>query len=246
MLSDPHRQTVPAGVRGAGEGAVRQEGCGIDRAHDAVPAGIEAHSVTHGLQRFDGLLRNAVLTDDAVRDVVAEAGETKGFSPPDGAKGVYAKRISPVWKTVVPNSWEVGGVFKSRYSETGFDEKAVDEAFARDLLQEAKIAKFVQVGAENDKADKSEVRVNLNYSAPVKSCGYAFARRHFKSDRARTVFAALGVDWWGKVYVNGELAIDVTSGWKPRPFPLKLKAGALFALKHKALKIGADDCAPRA
>ena len=100
-----------------------------------------------------------------------------------------------------------------------------DEVFGRDLLGEAKAAKFVPVGDENDKADKSDVRVNLNYSAPEKRIGYAFARRNFRSDREKTVYAAFGADWWGEVYVNGEKALAVRSGWKPTPFPLHLNKG---------------------
>ena len=163
--------------------------------------------------------------DTHVAEYEAEAGETKTFALPAGAKGVYAKRLSPLWKAVAPKSWEVAGVFKSRYYETRFDEKAIDEVFARDLPKEAKAAKFVPVGEENDKADKSDVRVNLNYSALDKGIGYAFAKRNFKSDREKTVYAAFGADWWGEVYVNGEKALAVRSGWKPTPFPLRIRKG---------------------
>jgi hypothetical protein len=163
--------------------------------------------------------------DTHVAEYEAEAGEIMTFSPPTGAKGVYAKRLSPAWKAVAPKSWEVAGVFKSRYYETRFDEKAIDEVFARDLPEEAKAAKFVPVGEENDKADKSDVRVNLNYSALDKGIGYAFAKRNFKSDREKTVYAAFGADWWGEVYVNGEKALAVRTGWKPTLFPLHLKKG---------------------
>ena len=110
-------------------------------------------------------------------------------------------------------------------NETRFDEKAIDEVFARNLFEEAKAAKFFPVGEENDKADKSDVRVNINYSAREKGIGYAFARRNFKSNVDKTVYAAFGADWWGEVYVNGEVALPVRTGWKPTPFPLHLKKG---------------------
>ena len=158
-------------------------------------------------------------------DCTAEAGETKTFALPCGAKGVYAKRVSPAWKAVPPKSWDVAGVFPSRFYATGFDAKTVGEIFERDLLAEAEAAEFIPVGDENDKADKPDVRINLNYSAPVKRIGYAFARRKFSSDCERTVYAAFGADWWGEVFVNGEKALDVRSGWKPTPFPLRLKKG---------------------
>ena len=93
------------------------------------------------------------------------------------------------------------------------------------IRAEAEAAEFIPVGDENDKADKPDVRINLNYSAPVKRIGYAFARRKFPSDCERTVYAAFGADWWGEVFVNGEKALDVRSGWKPTPFPLRLKKG---------------------
>ena len=163
--------------------------------------------------------------DTHVAEYEAGAGETKAFFLPDEAKGVYAKRLSPLWKVVAPKSWEVAGVFKSRYYETRFDEKAIDEVFARNLFEEAKAAKFFPVGEENDKADKSDVRVNINYSAREKGIGYAFARRNFKSNVDKTVYAAFGADWWGEVYVNGEVALPVRTGWKPTPFPLHLKKG---------------------
>ena len=172
-----------------------------------------------------GYVNGEGFKDTHVVECEAEAGETKAFPLPAGAKGVYARRISPMWKAVAPKSWEVAGVFKSRYYETRFDEKAIDEVFARDLPEEAKAAKFVPVGEENDKADKSDVRVNLNYSALDKGIGYAFAKRNFKSDREKTVYAAFGADWWGEVYVNGEKALAVRSGWKPTPFPLHLTKG---------------------
>ena len=162
--------------------------------------------------------------DTYVRSVEAEGAKTVEVKVP-GAKRVYARRQTPVWKAVKPESWSVAGTFASRYYESRFDEAAVKEVYAKDLLAEAGSAAFVPVPPENDKADKSDVRVNHNYSDPKKGIGYAFARRNFPSESARTVFAALGVDWWGKVYVNGELALDTCSGWKPKPFPLKLKAG---------------------
>ena len=179
-----------------------------------------------GLWRVEiGYVNAEGFKDTYVAEYEAEAGETKTFALPAGAKGVYAKRLSPLWKVVSPKSWEVAGVFKSRYYETRFDEKAIDEVFARDLPKEAKAAKFVPVGVENDKADKSDVRVNLNYSAREKGIGYAFARRNFKSDIDKTVYAAFGADWWGEVYVNGEKALAVRSGWKPTPFPLRIRKG---------------------
>ena len=162
--------------------------------------------------------------DTHVVEYEAQAGETKEFSAP-GAKGYYAKRLSPMWKGVPPKSWKVAGSFKSRFYETRYDASTVSEVFARDLLAEASAAKFVPVGDENDRADCSDVRVNLAYSAPEKRIGYAFARRNFRSDRDKTVYAALGADWWGEVYVNGEKALPVRTGWKPTPFPLKLKKG---------------------
>ena len=157
-------------------------------------------------------------------DCEAEASTTKSFSVP-GAESYYAKRLSPVWNVVHPKSWEVAGTFKDRYYETRFDESAVMETFAKDLLSEAARAVFVPVPDANDKADKSDVRVNHNYSDPEKEIGYSLARRIFRSDRERTVYAALGADWWGEVYVNGEVALPVRSGWKPTPFPLHLKKG---------------------
>ena len=101
---------------------------------------------------------------------------------------------------------------------------AVD-ACVRDLLAEAAKATFVPVGAENDRADKSDVRLNHNYADAEKRIGYSFARRNFRSDRAKTVYAAVGVDWWAEVYVNGRRVMPVSSGWKPKVFPLELRAG---------------------
>lgn len=154
---------------------------------------------------------------------IADAACKKEFSIP--GKGIYAKRLTPVWKHIEPKSWEVAGVIKSRYYETRFATEAVIEAFAKDLVAEAKTVKFVPVSDENDKADCSNVRVNFNYAAPDKGIGYAYAKQIFKSDRDQTVMAALGVDWWGDVYVNGEKALSFTMGWKPQPFELKLKKG---------------------
>lgn len=154
---------------------------------------------------------------------VAAAGRVR-VAVPDG-RGVYARRQTPDWRAVAPRSWEVAGTFGSRYYELRYDEAAVAEVFAKDLLAESAGAAFVPVPSDNDKADRSEVRVNHNYSDPVKAIGYGFARRRVKSASDRTVYAALGVDWWGRVYVNGRLALDTCTGWKPKPFALELKAG---------------------
>ena len=162
--------------------------------------------------------------DTFTKTVSTEAGGRVTVAIPSG-KGVYARRQTPVWIPVAPRTWQVAGTFKDRYYESRFDESAVKEAFAKDLLGEAAAAKFVPVPEDNDKADKSDVRLNHNYSDPVKEIGYAFAKRIVKSATDRTVYAAVGMDWWSKVYVNGELAHDYASGWKPKPFPLKLKKG---------------------
>jgi hypothetical protein len=163
--------------------------------------------------------------DTFTKEVESDAAKQVEVILPFKTRGVYARRMSPVWMPVAPRSWEVAGTFNDRYRETGFDETMVDNTFKKNLLAESLRADFHPVPAANDKADRSDVRVNHNYSDPKEDVGYSFAKRTVKSDRARTVFAALGVDWWGRVYVNGGLALDLTSGWKPRPFPLKLKAG---------------------
>ena len=163
--------------------------------------------------------------DTFTKEVESDAAKQVEVILPFKTRGVYARRMSPVWMPVAPRSWEVAGTFNDRYRESGFDETMVDNTFKKNLLAESLRADFHPVPAANDKADRSDVRVNHNYSDPKEDVGYSFAKRTVKSDRARTVFAALGVDWWGRVYVNGGLALDLTSGWKPRPFPLKLKAG---------------------
>jgi len=162
--------------------------------------------------------------DTFTKTVTTEAAGRVMVAIPSG-KGIYARRQTPVWNVVAPRTWQVAGTFKDRYYETRFSESAVKETYAKDLLKEAAKAKFVPVPEDNLKADKSDVRVNLNYSSPMKEIGYAFAKRIVRSATDRTVYAAVGMDWWSKVYVNGKLAHDYASGWKPKAFPLTLKKG---------------------
>lgn len=178
-----------------------------------------------GEWRFDiGFVNADGFKDTYSARFFASGGERVMLSVP-GAKGTYAKRMTPVWRAVDPKSWRVAGKFGSRFYETGYDAKAAEEVFAKDLLAEANAATFVPVPPENDKGDESAVRLNHNYSDPKPGIGYSFARRNFASDSDRTVYAAFGADWWGRVYVNGEIALDTVTGWKPKPFALKLKKG---------------------
>lgn len=154
-----------------------------------------------------------------------DAPGTQVVALPAGARGIYALRQSPDWRATSPKAWLVAGTFPSRYYETAYDGKAAEEVFRRDLLAEATKATFIPVGAANDKANKSDVRVNHNYSDSEKGIGYSFARLCVQSESARTVSAAVGVDWWAEVYVNGERVLPMRTGWKPAPFPLKLRAG---------------------
>ncbi len=170
------------------------------------------------------------VTAEGFKDTLSVVRETdaagvQSVALPAGARGIYALRQSPDWQATSPKAWSVAGTFPSRYYETAYDGKAAEEVFSRDLLVEAAKATFVPVGAANDKANKSDVRVNHNYSDPEKGIGYAFARLRVHSETARTVSAAVGVDWWAEVYVNGERVLPMRSGWKPAPFPLKLRAG---------------------
>ena len=210
---------------------------GDDASREAPPAGkVEALDLPDATETtFDlpagggwrlevGYVNTEGFKDTFVRQVDVETAGRITVAIPSG-KGIYARRQTPVWRAVAPRSWQVAGTFKDRFYETRYDESVVAEAFAKDLLAEAARARFVPVPADNDKADKSDVRVNHNYSDPTRAIGYSFARRRVRSETGRTIYAALGVDWWGKVYVNGRLALDVCSGWKPKPFPLALKQG---------------------
>ena len=216
LCDDTGREAPPVGE-------VESIKCNVERDNRVNP--VEITFPVGGMWKVEiGYVNAEGFKDTYTFDCEAEASTTKSFSVP-GAESYYARRLSPVWKVVHPKSWEVAGTFKDRYYETRFDESAVMETFAKDLLSEAARAVFVPVPDANDKADKSDVRVNHNYSDPEKEIGYSFARRIFRSDRERTVYAALGADWWGEVYVNGEKALAVRSGWKPTPFPLHLTKG---------------------
>jgi len=154
-----------------------------------------------------------------------KAGERMTVGIPKGGRGVYARRMTPVWRTLAPKSWQIAGVFTTPAVEADFDDASVRATFEKDIVADCKAISFKPVPDTNDKADKSDVRLNFIYSAAVKAQGMAYARRIVKSDAVRSAYAALGCDWWGKVYVNGKEALEYGAGWKPRTFRLDLQPG---------------------
>ena len=181
--------------------------------------------------------------------VVAPGGcpDTVSVAVPPGTKGsfeyaipegwlVYAAKLSPVWKVVAPEKWEVAGTFPSGFYLTRGMEQ-VREAFAADWLSRAKTEKFTPVPARNRLSDYPDRRVNFMYSAPNPTPGVGMARLKIDSAVDRTVAAALGVDWWADVYVNGAKVMPVSRLAKekgdpeftthlPAVFKLPLKAGS--------------------
>ena len=172
-----------------------------------------------------GYLNGEGFRDTDSREIKGEdAGEKVKVEIP-GAHGIYARRMSPVWRAVPPKAWLIAGVRPTDAVKANFTEASVREVFSGDLVALAKSLEFTPVPEANDRADKCSERLSFVYSAPVKPQGMAFAKRTIRSSGRRSVYAALGCDWWGKVYVNGREALGYGSGWKPRAFRLDLEAG---------------------
>lgn len=151
---------------------------------------------------------------------------------------VYALRIQPKWKPFPSTSWQVAGVFPSKYSQTNRAEDAA-AALNHDMPAFARSVEFRSVSPHNFDADNGESRVNFSYCFPTENfkIGFGLARRVLVSDCKQTVYACLGNDWWSDVYVNDvRIRPEYTTfptdpdgpgfiGHKPLPFRLELKEG---------------------
>ena len=161
---------------------------------------------------------------------------------------VYAYRLSPVWRTVPPSSFELAGKFASPWYRDVLDSAPMHETMAQDMVALAARSRFAPLGARNALCDRADERVNFAYGAPdPATLGFGLARTVLHSDRAETILACIGQDWWSDVYLNGErlAPLDVTpvargadgvlqwavpsapafQGHKPIPFLLPLRAG---------------------
>lgn len=175
-----------------------------------------------------GYVRADGFKDTMERTVTVEtAGDRIVLPLPDGAKGVYAKRATPVWICRTPGTWQIAGVFptdamahglKGEYVKSLLDPKAILSAAASATFKDVPLA-------ENAKADDAEHLISMTYCADTKGIGYALARTKIVSDRERVVYAAAGCDWWWRAFVNGKEAVPFTEGFKPKAFPLRLKKG---------------------
>ena len=174
--------------------------------------------------------------DTLVETVSAEtAGDRRAVRLPKGAKGVYARRMTPVWTCRGPSVWQIAGMFPTEAAERQFADAYLRQVLDGDaVLEAAKEASFKPVPlARNAKADNGDKCVSMTYSADRVCIGYSLARTTIASDRDRTVYAAGGADWWWKLFVNGVEQVPFTQGSKPKAFPLRLKKGdneILFAV----------------
>jgi len=167
--------------------------------------------------------------DTLVETVTAETvGDKRVVRLPEGAKGVYARRMTPVWKCRGPSVWQIAGMFQTEAAEKEFAEVYLRQVLDdKAILAAAKAAAFKPVPLErNAKADRGDRCVSMTYSADNVCIGYSLARTTITSDRDRTVYAAAGADWWWKLFVNGVEQVPFTEGSKPKAFPLRLKKGA--------------------
>ena len=170
---------------------------------------------------------------DGFRDTLVEtcevetAGARRTVRLPAGARGVYARRQTPVWTCRGPSSWQIAGMFPTAAMEKNFDAAYLREVLdAASVLKVAASAAFKDVPlALNAKADDGDRCVSMTYSADRQCIGYSLCRTTVMSDRDRTVYAAGGADWWWKLFVNGEETVPFTEGSKPIAFPLRLKKG---------------------
>lgn len=182
-----------------------------------------------GEWRLDvGYVRSDGFKDTLTKTVSVEtAGDRTVVPLPVGAKGVYAKRMTPLWKCRTPKGWQIAGMIPTEAMERGFDENYLKSLLApENVFAAAAKADFGDVPLEkNALADDAEHLISMTYCAEKKGVGYSLARTTIVSDRARTVYAAAGCDWWWRAFVNGEEAVPFTEGNRPKAFPLRLKKG---------------------
>ena len=157
--------------------------------------------------------------------------------------GIYAYRLSPLWRIVPPSSFELAGKFPSPWYRDVLDPGPMRETMARDMVALAAKARFEPLGARNALCDRADERVNFAYGAPdAVTLGFGLARTTLRSDRDQTVMACIGQDWWSDVYLNGVRLLPAEdseghgraatpearpafTGHKPIPFLLPLRAG---------------------
>lgn len=180
-----------------------------------------------------GFVNEEGFKDTADFSVKAQSAKTVSL-PVKGAKGYYARKVSPVWRVVDPRRWQVAGVFPGDFVGTG-DYESIVKANDRDMLALARTAAFVPVGAANEKSRCPHERVNFSWSAPVRGFGYALAKTVIHAPSDGTYYAAAGFEYWGDVYVNGKRIMRDAKKrkaepqfvhYKPVAFPIELKKGA--------------------
>lgn len=182
------------------------------------------------------------VTADGFKDTLVEnvsartAGDRRTVRLPEGAKGIYARRMTPIWKCRGPSAWRIAGMFPTEAMEKDFDRDYLRRILDSDaVMKHAGKASFKPVPLErNAMADYGDRRVSMTFSADRVCIGYSMARTTIVSDTDRTVYAAVGADWWWKLFVNGVEQVPFTQGSKPRAIPLELKKGEndIFLVFH--------------
>ncbi len=164
-----------------------------------------------------------------------------------GEFGIYALRLSPVWRPLPSELWLTIGPFPTAFGQ----QRPVSDVLAamrrvfppeREFLPDA-----VYTGDGNSpvrwqhsrarRGEHTDCGVNFPYRCGTQRSGVCYARAIVTSPDERTATVLIGCDWWASLWVNGRrvrserpaaaCAIDGAqfNTWKPIPARIHLRQG---------------------
>lgn len=128
--------------------------------------------------------------------------------------GVYGVKLNPCMRPIPGTDWVVADKFPRYWGsvEHGYNQKLVDEGL--DLLVTNDLSKlkwnYAPEGIRDALWDRG-LHMPLRVSST--GCDRIISKTTIVSDRPRTATVMIAVDWWARVFVNGELVkTDVAGG----------------------------------
>ncbi|HEY3329824.1 MAG TPA: alpha-L-fucosidase [Capsulimonadaceae bacterium] len=115
--------------------------------------------------------------------------------------GVYAVRLNPRWQAVGSEHWEVAGPYPTEYSvwqPASSIRKALLTEFAPEL--DGDVDWQMVKRRVGDHADRG-----VNYAIRGTEMGVYYSQMRMFAPERTEVAIALGIDWWGNLFVNGRL-----------------------------------------
>lgn len=197
---------------------------------------------------IDGFIRNPGVPDSwFLSNIKLASGEHKLSIKCDSHFGVYAFRLSQIWRSVPSENWYTIGPFLTEFGpQKPICEvrKALEYVFPpeKEFDLEAKYvgAKGLEVfwaHSDSREGEHTNYGVNFPYRCGTQASGVCYARTVITSPENRRAFILLGCDWWSNVWVNGELVNSHRDAemieqdganfntWKPHSAEINLQKG---------------------